>query len=501
MARQFDSDHPLQVLWNKGCDVQGEASTLGDWPLNIALSPMSFIPSKRLLWFVALVIAPVAMVLGMVGVPGNVLLLGMALVVAAVAMDAVLSWGRLHGVSVVLPSLLRTSKGKRFELSARVEDRHRRCPLLRVGLAFPRELEAREGVLEFTLAGADSSSALAAQIQWSVLALERGPYRFERAYIETPSGLGFWEMRGSVPCVCEVRVYPDLNRERHVLAPLFLRRGALGVHQVRQLGKGREFEQLRSYAPGDSYGDIYWKGTAKRRLPVTMMYQIERTQEMHVIIDVSRRSARPLELEAHHAKPSADEARFAPKTQCERFIQTTLVLALAAEQQNDRFGMMTFSDQVHTTLPAGGGRAHYNACREVLYTLQPRVVSPDYEELFIQVGNKLRHRSLLIILTDLGEPWLSESFAEAVRHASRKHVVLVHVLGSREFMPLFGKNDDITHADDLYRRLAGHLMWSDLQETTRGLKQCGVHLTSSMQESLVADVVSEYLKVKKRQLV
>ncbi len=177
------------------------------------------------------------------------------------------------------------------------------------------------------------------------------------------------------------------------------------------------------------------------------------------------------------------------------------MLALAAEQQNDRFGMMTFSDQVHTTLPAGGGRSHYNACRDALYTLEPRIVSPDYNELFITVGNRLRHRSLIVVLTDLGEPWLSESFSEAVRQAARRHVILVHTLGSKEFQPLFHRNDKIAHADDLYSRLAGHLMWSDLQETSRDLKRCGVHLTSSLQENLIADVVSEYLNVKKRQLL
>jgi hypothetical protein len=80
-------------------------------------------------------------------------------------------------------------------------------------------------------------------------------------------------------------------------------------------------------------------------------------------------------------------------------------------------------------------------------------------------------------------------------------VILVHTLGSKEFQPLFHRADHIDHADDLYSRMAGHLMWSDLQETTRDLKQCGVHLTSSLQENLIADVISEYLNVKKRQLL
>ncbi|MDB6120045.1 MAG: hypothetical protein JWO08_3826 [Verrucomicrobiaceae bacterium] len=454
---------------------------------------MSFVPSKRLLWIVALVIVPAWLVLGMAGAPLELLVLAGVAVVGLAAVDALTSSHQLDGIKVELPPLLRTSKGKIFDLDGVITNKGQPIKALRIGLPLPRQLgvESPEAALFMP---ADGS---AAKPMWKVQALERGSYTIPRCHLETPSKLGLWDMRGAVDCVCEVRVYPDLSRERNLLAPLFFRKGATGIHQVRQLGKGREFEQLRSYAPGDSYNDIYWKGTAKRRLPVTMMHQIERTQEIHVILDISRRSARPLEV----PPGTGEKDPFAPKTQCERFIQAALVLALAAEQQGDRFGLMTFSDQVHTTLPASTGRAHYNACRDALYTLEPHIVSPDFNELFVSIGNRLRHRSLLIVLTDLGEPWLSESFLDATRQAARRHVVLVHVLGSKEFQPLFHRNDSIAHADDLYHRMAGHMMWSDLQETTRDLKQCGVHLTSSLQETLIANVVSEYLNVKKRQLL
>ena len=452
---------------------------------------MSFVPSKRLLWIVALAIVPAWLILGMAGVPGELLALAGILVVGLATVDALTSSSLLNGIAVQLPPLIRTSKGKVFDVEGMVTSVGRSLVPLRMGLSMPRQLgvEIPEAMI-VALAG-----SMVAKHSWNVQALERGAFRILRYHLETASRLGLWDMRCTLPCDCEVRIYPDLNRERHLLAPLFFRRGTMGLHQVRQLGKGREFEQLRSYVPGDSYNDIYWKGTAKRRFPVTMLHQIERTQEMHVIVDISRRSARPLEY--HDDKGD----QFAPKTQCERFLQAALVLALAAEQQGDRFGLITFSDQVHNTLPASSGRDHYNACRDALYTLEPRIVSPDFNELFISIGNRLRHRSLLIVLTDLGEPWLSESFIEASRQAAKRHVVLVHVLGSKEFQPLFHRHDSIAHSDELYGRMAGHLMWSDLQETTRDLKRRGVHLTSSLQETLIASVISEYLAVKRRQLL
>src|SRR5439155_5760719 len=106
-------------------------------------------------------------------------------------------------------------------------------------------------------------------------------------------------MRKSVPTQSEIRVYPNLLRERRDLAALFLHRGAFGLHAERQVGKGREFEKLREYVPGDGYDEIHWKATAKRGRPITKVFQIERTQEVYVVIDASRLSARPVESPAH----------------------------------------------------------------------------------------------------------------------------------------------------------------------------------------------------------
>jgi uncharacterized protein (DUF58 family) len=79
-----------------------------------------------------------------------------------------------------------------------------------------------------------------------VLAAERGKHRIGAVHIEGASRLGLWLGRRTVKCEAEIRVYPDLRKERNVLAPLFFRKGAIGMHHVRQIGKGREFEQLRA---------------------------------------------------------------------------------------------------------------------------------------------------------------------------------------------------------------------------------------------------------------
>jgi len=102
----------------------------------------------------------------------------------------------------------------------------------------------------------------------------------------------FLEHAQALPLPGEIRVYPNLHPERRNLAGLFLNRGAFGIHAQRQVGKGRDFEKLREYIPGDSYDEIHWKATAKRGHPVTKVFQVERTQEIVVVIDSSRLSAK-----------------------------------------------------------------------------------------------------------------------------------------------------------------------------------------------------------------
>jgi len=451
-----------------------------------------FTPSNRLLLYVALFGIPLFTVLGMAEAPALVVGGVLLLLILFVAMDVPSAAGKISVARVELPDTIRTSKGREFELSGFLITPGGGSEGLTVGLPLPKGLLCDKPLLALSLKQGVGKHALS----WKIQALERGNYKITECYLEGTSRLGLWLGRRAVRCQVQVRVYPDLTRERNVLAPLFFRRGAVGLHQVRQIGKGREFEQLRAYVPGDGYEDIYWKGTARRRFPVTKMFQLERTQDVYVALDCSRRSARKLDALTDEATDAG-----AAKTQLERFIQAALVLALAAEQQTDKFGLVIFSDHVHKIIPAAGGRQHYDTIRDVLYALQAEIVSPDYDDVFIQIGNRMRHRALFIFLTDLGEPWLAESFLEGVSLISRKHVVLTHMLGQQEIQPIFCKDDDLKNDDEVYGRLAGQILWNDLQETTRLLKQRRVHLTSSLQDNLVADVVSEYLRVKKRQLI
>jgi uncharacterized protein (DUF58 family) len=463
------------------------------------------VPQTRLLiWFAALAL-PGAL-LGAVfpdWVWGVALLLGAFLMVTA--SDAVASLRLLDGFAVELPEIVRMAKDRESRLAVRVLNPSLKLRQIRLALSFPREIESVGEDLVLVLpAGSEW-----AQTEWTFRPRRRGRYTLDRAYLEIASRLGLWAMRGNVPVRCELRVYPNLFSERRDLAALFLNKGVFGIHARRQLGKGREFEKLREYVPGDGFEDVHWKATARRGRPITKVFQIEKTQEVYVVIDASRLSAR--EAVSSSTKESATRASTIEtpgskpepansESLLERFLTASLILGLAAERQGDLFGVVTFTDGVDRFLRARNGRAHYGACRDALYTLQPRLVAPDFDEIATFLRLRLRRRALLVFLTSLDDPVLAESFTRQVNLLSKQHLVLVNMLAPPGAAPLFS-HDEVTSPDDLYRALGGHLQWRNLRELGKVLERRGVRFSVLESERLSAQLVSQYLDVKQRQML
>jgi uncharacterized protein (DUF58 family) len=363
-------------------------------------------------------------------------------------------------------------------------------------LAFPSEVYTPAVELGVELPEDNPASS----IVWRLKGLKQGRYPVDWCYLEAASLWGFWSVRSALRINMEIRVYPNLFEERKNLSALFLNRG-LGVHAQRQVGKGRDFEQLREYLPGDSFEDIHWKTTAKRGVPITKVYQIERTQQIYVIIDASRLSARSSGGNSpsdnrQEAQAHAEEIT----TVLQRFITAALIMALAAERQGDLFGLLTFDDKIRSFLKAKMGKAHFDVCRDALYTLQPHQVSPDFAELFTFIGTKIRRRALLVFLTHLDDPVLADSFTQHIDLISRNHVVLVNMIKPAVVKPLFA-SESVSTVNDIYTNLGGHMAWRQIRETQKVLQSRGVGFAMLNNENLCSEMVSQYLTLKRRQVL
>lgn len=476
---------------------------------------MSLVPSPLLLWVVALAGVPLAGAAGLGGAVGQVGWAGLGLLGAVLLVDAILARQRRAPGVVSLPEVVRLAKERpgqvpllfrrEGELGAR---------LVRLGAAWPREIKAEP---DFPVVELPADHATVAW-NWPVVPRRRGQYTLDAIHLECRSPFGFWDQRLVQPVRCELRVYPDLRRDRKQIAVHFLPRSGDGTRRRRMVGKGREFEKLREYVPGDPPEEIHWKATARRRRPISRVYQIERTQEIYVLLDASRLSAR---LAPFTAGPAAltgakigrhaeldDGDLFAmgsePPTLLERCIQSALLLGDVAARQGDRFGLVTFTDRVGTFLRARSGVAHAQACREALYSLQPQLVSPDYAEICAHLRLTLTKRALLVFLTSIDDPVLAEDFLRNIGLLTKQHLVLVPMVRPPEAQPLFGEDPLVTPVADtsaLYERAGGHLRWRNLQQTGEALRRAKVQFSLLDQERMTAQLVNAYLDVKARQLL
>ena len=171
---------------------------------------------------------------------------------------------------------------------------------------------------------------------------------------------------------------------------------------------------------------------------------------------------------------------------------------MVAERQGDLFGLITFNDRVRSFVRAKSGKPHFNACREVLYTLQPELLTPDYTELFTFISTRLRRRVLLLFLTNLDDPVLAESFARDIHLISRRHLVLVNMIRPAGVGPMFTLPEPFS-TDEVYEHLGGHILWTGLRETESVLRKSGVSFSLVDNEKMCLDLVSQYLSVKLRQ--
>lgn len=435
------------------------------------------VPGTRLIAWVAALLPAIAvgtMVPGAWWVP---LALYGALAVVAGA-DGLLA--RVGGVRVVPPDVVRMTRGRDGEIPLTIHNPgslHRR---MRISLPLPESFTSPDDPMEVLL----PPGATTALARWASTPAERGRFRPGACCFELPSPLAFWGLRGRTECTTELRVYPNLAVERKSLAALFLDRGNYGSHARRWVGQGREFEKLREYVPGDGQEDIHWKATAKRGKPVTKVFQVERTQEVYCVLDTSRLSAR----------------LYGGEPVLERTVNAALTLALAAEKQGDLFGLVAFERTVERFVRAASGKAHFSACRDALYTVRPRMNSPDFAELATFIRLRLRRRALLIFFTDLADPVLAEDFQRDVARICGKHLVLVCMPARAEVAPLFAgapAEDD----DDVYARLAGHIAWRHLRELELSLRRQGVVMAHVSPARLSGEAVARYLDIKSRQLI
>jgi uncharacterized protein (DUF58 family) len=185
-------------------------------------------------------------------------------------------------------------------------------------------------------------------------------------------------------------------RARRLVRLLFLGR----YHSVFR-GRGLEFSEVREYEPGDEVRFIDWNVTARMGTPYVKKFVEERELVLYLLVDVSASSS--------FSSTNATKRELAA--------ELAALLAFAANANNDKIGLIAFSDRVELYLPPRKGLQHIlRMAREILY-LRPRGTGTNISVATDLLMRVTKRPSVAFIISDFH----ASGFASSLRLAAQKH--------------------------------------------------------------------------------
>lgn len=169
-------------------------------------------------------------------------------------------------------------------------------------------------------------------------------------------------------------------------------------------GRGLEFDEVRAYQPGDDVRSIDWHTTARTGTVQIKQNVEERSLTVMLAVDLSA---------------SGDFAS-GPQSKRELAAELTAVLALSAVMNNDRVGLLLFTDRVERYLPPRTGRRQALALVAAVLGHVPRGRRTSIRRALESLGSALRRRATVFLVSD----FLDEGFERALRIAARRHDVV-----------------------------------------------------------------------------
>ena len=170
-------------------------------------------------------------------------------------------------------------------------------------------------------------------------------------------------------------------------------------------GVGLDFDEVRPYTPGDDIRHINWQVTARAQRPFIKRYVEERQLTLLLLVDVS----------ASTIFGTATEKR-------EMAAELTAVLASAAHFNQDRSGLLLFSDQIEALIPPKQGRNHTRRLIHSLLTHQPRSRATDLDLALATAGRLLKQRAIVVLISDFLAP--PASYQPRLARLSQRHDVV-----------------------------------------------------------------------------
>lgn len=318
-------------------------------------------------------------------------------------------------------------------------------------------------------------------VSYELLPLRRGPMAFGNLTYRVLGPLGLtWRQRRH-PASQEVRCLPHLANGK--AAEVVERRALMrqtGSHRYRWRGSGTVFESLREYNTQDDIRWVEWKATARAGQPISRNFEVDRHQQVILLLDASR----------------AMTTYCGRRAKFDAVLEAAILVARAALNQGDSVGLMVFSDRIDVDLHPRRERAQMAAVMERLYDRQARLVEPNFELALTQTAQRHRRRSLVLLFTDVTVIEAARRMAAYLRVLAPRHLPLVITIAD-ETLEHWEQLEPRTVAD-FYRVGVANELMHERAVLLEELRHQGVEVLTSRADQVAVRAVERYLDLKRR---
>lgn len=187
-----------------------------------------------------------------------------------------------------------------------------------------------------------------------------------------------------------------------------------GEYHSAYKGRGVIFSEVREYVPGDDVRDIDWNVTARQNKPFVKVYEEERELTVMLLVDVS----------GSRSFGAVGEAKM------EKMAEIAATLAFSSIQNNDKVGMIMFSDKIEKFIPPKKGRKHILLLIREIINYQPENEGTDIDRALRFLTNAIKKRTAAFLISDLID---THDYTQSLMIASRKHdLVTLQVYDKRD---------------------------------------------------------------------
>ncbi len=321
-------------------------------------------------------------------------------------------------------------------------------------------------------------------VHYVVLPLKRGAAELRAVHFRFPTRLQLWRRHQVRSVVSPVRIYPDIRAVyRFELMARRNRLAEIGVRTVRMPGQGREFERLREYRYGDEIRRIDWKATARQQAIISREYNVERNQNIVVMVDAGR-----------FMRSETDGI-----SSLDRALNSAIMLSYIALGQGDNVSLLAFSNRIERFVRPVRGKPGIQTILRSTYDIQASEHTADYSLALEYLTTVQRKRALVILITSVTDELQLRVIGENLRLRSLPYLplcVLLQDVGLRSLA------DRIPETDlDAYHSAAAAQILTGQSHEVAALREAGVMIIETPPDQLTERLINEYLSIKLRNLM